>query len=83
MSKASHVWEAPPAGTLKLNVDASVFSGASSFSLGLVIRDDIGMFIRGRTVCVASATSVFEAETYGVLEALSWIASDFHQPVIV
>lgn len=88
-SQASHVteirhrWKAPPTGILKMNVDASVFEGSPSFSLGLVLRDDRGAFIKGRTVCVNGVASVFEAETRGVLEALTWAAEEIHQAVII
>lgn len=50
VSITKHRWQAPPARTMKMNVDASVFKGASSFSLGVVLRGDRGVFIRGRTI---------------------------------
>lgn len=57
--KLSLSWQAPPAATVKLNVDASVYEGASCYSLGLVLRDHQGAFLRGRTICVNGAASVF------------------------
>lgn len=45
--KASTKQEAPVEGSLKLNVDASVFEGAPSFQLGLVFTDANGKYIRG------------------------------------
>lgn len=32
-------WKPPEVGSIKLNVDASFFPGANSFSVGMVIRD--------------------------------------------
>lgn len=34
------IWQPPPKDCLKLNVDASIFNNKSSFSLGMVLRDD-------------------------------------------
>lgn len=66
-------WSPPPSGKLKLNVDASVFDGESSFKFGMVIRDDLGFFVRGRTMHLNGPVSVLEAETRGVCEALGWV----------
>lgn len=38
-------WLAPIAGTRKINVDASVFAGRSSFSVGMIMRDVQGVFV--------------------------------------
>lgn len=56
-----------------MNVDTSVFEGADSFSIGMVLRDFEGRFIKGRNLCLPKPDSVFEAEALGVCEALSWI----------
>ena len=55
-------WTVPPTGHLKLNVDASVVNGASSFSVGMLVRDDRGAFIHGKTMRFEGMVSVFEAE---------------------
>lgn len=68
---------------LKLNVDASVFSGSLSFSLGLILIYEKGSFICGRTYCVEVVRSVFEAVTTGVFEALSWTIDELQQLVII
>ena len=60
---------------MKLNVDASVVNGASSFSVGMLVRDDRGAFILGKTMRFEGTVPVFEAEAIGVNEALSWIRS--------
>ena len=37
-------WKCPAVGSLKVNVDASVFPGSDSFSIGIILRDHTGMF---------------------------------------
>ena len=68
-------WTSPEVGALKLNVHASVFPGADSFSVGLVLRDHHGTFIQGRTMKFAGKVDVLEAELMGILEALKWISA--------
>lgn len=77
--RVKHVnkWIAPAAGLMKLNVDASVFEGAESFSLGMVIRDHRDVFLHGRTLRFAGKVGVLEAELIGIMEALKW-TSEFH-----
>lgn len=62
----------PKEGKLKLNVDASVVAGLSCFSVGMVLRDHHGVFIRARNVKIAGEVSAFEAEAWGVRETLNW-----------
>lgn len=66
-------WSAPNAGHIKLNVDASVYAGDSSFSLGTILRDHMGTFVQAKNLRRACEISVFEVEAWGVLEALKWI----------
>ncbi|WOH00096.1 hypothetical protein DCAR_0519453 [Daucus carota subsp. sativus] len=60
-------------GGFKLNVDASVFTEAETFSIGMLVRDHHGSFVVGRTMTLPKVDSVFEAEAIGVKEALSWL----------
>lgn len=41
-------WTAPAEGSLKINVDASVFEGRASYSIGKVLRDHLGVFCRAK-----------------------------------
>lgn len=66
-------WSPPEDGVLKLNVDASVCSGAETFSVGMVLRDHLGSFLAGKNLRLFAPVSVVEAEVVGVREALSWI----------
>lgn len=65
-------WSKPEVDTVKINVDASFFPGAASFSVGMVMRDHSGLFLAGRTLCLSAVDTVVEAETIGIREILSW-----------
>lgn len=66
-----------------MNVDASVHSDSSSFSVKMVLRDHVGTFFRGKTLRFGNVVLVFEAEAIGVNEALAWIITLKIQNVIV
>lgn len=72
--KQSSHWVPPDPGSYKINVDASVYPGIDSFSIGLVLRDHGGTFIAGKFLNLRAPDSVFKAEMIGIREALSWIA---------
>ena len=65
-------WSAPPSGLLKINVDASIFPEADTFSVGMVMRDQNGMFVEAKVIALPCPATVMEAESIGVKEALSW-----------
>lgn len=66
-------WCPPAAGELKVNVDASVHTGQYHFSVGMVVRDHMGQYVRGKTMRFEHGASVLEAELVGIVEALKWI----------
>lgn len=68
-----HRWKPPAEGFLKVNVDASVFAGADTFIIGMVLRDHNGSFIQGKNLCLPYPGTVLEGEAIGVKEALTWI----------
>lgn len=65
-------WVRPSPGTYKINVDASVFTSDNHFSIGMVLRDQQGHFVRGKVCRFAGCVSVLEAELVGILEASIW-----------
>lgn len=67
--------QCPGVGQFKLNVDASFFSRADTISISMVLPEHNGSFIAGKVLRLMAPRSVFEAETIGVREALSWIIS--------
>lgn len=68
-------WKKPEEYRLKLNVDASVLSGAQSYAIRMIIRDHGGRFIQAKSVRYPGTIPVLEAEARGVLEATKWIQS--------
>ncbi|KAL8476481.1 hypothetical protein ACS0TY_028954 [Phlomoides rotata] len=49
-SDACPKWHKPEGGWAKINVDAAVFSETNEIGLGMVVRDDLGRFVVGRSV---------------------------------
>lgn len=76
-------WKPPEAGHLKLNVDASVVKDSGSFSIGMLLRDHNGMFLKGKTMRFPGNVLVFEAEAVGVHEALLEVISTVSQPLTI
>lgn len=54
-------WVPSDCGWVKLNVDASIIEGESSFAVGMVIRNEHGHAVMGRNLKVAGQASVLEA----------------------
>ena len=65
-------WVASAEGELKLNVDALVVEGSTSFSIAMVLRNHNGQFVEGRNFRGAGHATVLEAETRGLVETLHW-----------
>lgn len=60
-----------------------MFPDSNSFSIGMVLRDHKGHFLRGRTRRLSGRVKAFEAKAVGMFEALSWIKDLQGQDVIV
>lgn len=75
ISHAPPIWKPPELNCFKLNVDASFRTGASTFSVGMVLRNHEGSFISGKAVCCEGASSPLEAEATAILEGLMWLIS--------
>ncbi|XP_074346503.1 uncharacterized protein LOC141685290 [Apium graveolens] len=61
-------------GVNKLNMGRMLWiEGESSFSIGMVLRDDHGYFIKGKNMRFSGEVTVMEAEARGVQEAITWI----------
>lgn len=43
-------WKTPEQGYVKLNVDASIFNGTTSFSTCMLIRNDKGNFVQSKAM---------------------------------
>uniref|UniRef100_A0A803P0Y7 Reverse transcriptase domain-containing protein n=1 Tax=Cannabis sativa TaxID=3483 RepID=A0A803P0Y7_CANSA len=66
-------WNVPMDNSIKVNVDATVFSDSSTYGVGFVARDYGGILVEGSTKLFHGSTTPEVAEAIGVREALSWI----------
>lgn len=55
-------WKTYVLNALKINLDASVFRVAQTFSVGMVARGHAGSFLAGKTMCFLAVESVVEVE---------------------
>lgn len=66
-------WVAPENDTLKLNVDGAVFNVSNQTSMGVVVRNSIGVGKYARSVVFPGLVTSLEAEFRGLFHALKWI----------
>ncbi|KAL8521358.1 hypothetical protein ACS0TY_011763 [Phlomoides rotata] len=66
-------WHRPPTGYLKVNVDATFFRESLQTGTCMVLQDDAGNFVLGRTILLSGVVDVDIGESMGFLEALSWV----------
>ncbi|KAK2412507.1 hypothetical protein QL285_047692 [Trifolium repens] len=64
------LWQQPPQGYLKCNVDASFYNLAGSTGWGWVLRDSHGCFKLAGSNIVPTTLSVLEGETMALVEAM-------------
>ncbi|KHN38789.1 hypothetical protein glysoja_047929, partial [Glycine soja] len=76
-------WSPPPLGSLKCNVDASIFKEEPSFGIGMCLHDDNGTFVKARTASSMSIPKPDEAEAFALKKSLEWIQSLHLQNVVV
>ncbi|XP_063947247.1 uncharacterized protein LOC135151929 [Daucus carota subsp. sativus] len=77
------IWKAPAVGHLKLNTDAAIKLGESTFTVGLILRDHIGDFVGGKVRSLPMVSSVFEAEITAIKEGLQWLSTLPYQHVTI
>lgn len=65
-------WCQPAHGRSKINVDASIQSSGLVFKIGMVIRNERGQFVKGKTMCFKESVSILEVEARGVQLAIDW-----------
>ena len=70
--KKSVSWRPPDAGSMKINVDASLSKEFDSYAVGMVIRDDKVVFVEGKVARLTYMEQALDAEARGVLESLRW-----------
>ncbi|KAJ8766950.1 hypothetical protein K2173_012425 [Erythroxylum novogranatense] len=72
-SRVIHQWKPPPAGYLKINVDASTRTSTGYMGIRAVVRGADGGFITARAWRVVGFFSTKAAEAVAIREMLSWI----------
>ncbi|CAN1154315.1 Putative ribonuclease H protein At1g65750 [Linum perenne] len=76
-------WHRPPAGTTKVNVDATIFTDRRAFGIGLIARDHTGRVLSLAHIVHAGVPTPREAETYGMEKAIEWSLALHLGPVII
>ncbi|EEF30615.1 uncharacterized protein LOC8267924 [Ricinus communis] len=66
------VWNTPSLGSMKVNMDATIFSNPDSMGVGCVMKDHAGLFVCAMAVSFAGAYIPEIAEGLAIQEALSW-----------
>lgn len=66
-------WVAPQELSVKVNVDAAIFSDQNSFGVGVIARDCRGELIQAKSVLTEGNVDPALAEVMTIKEALSWI----------
>nr|DAD25053.1 TPA_asm: hypothetical protein HUJ06_026517 [Nelumbo nucifera] len=75
-------WRAPPLGSFKCNVDAASFTSSNFTGFGIVIRDELGAFMKGYTSIVPGLFVLKEGEVMVLIAAIKWVTSmDIHNVV--
>ncbi|XP_024639948.1 uncharacterized protein [Medicago truncatula] len=68
-------WEKPPHGTIKCNVDTTLFNGNLVMCYGLCFRESSGNLLFGKSDFKLLSATVLEAEAIGLLESLKMAIS--------
>ena len=66
-------WVRPTYNSLKVNVDAVVFTDCGSFGASILIRDHNGFFVKAKSVAQSGKSKPREAEARALMKALLWI----------
>lgn len=68
-------WVRPKKNSVKVTVDAALFSESSKYGVGLLARDDEGQVVQGKSEVFHGEVRSEFAEAVAIKEALSWIKS--------
>ncbi|KAM6542808.1 hypothetical protein CsatB_007255 [Cannabis sativa] len=69
----TELWTKPDINTIKINVDAALFTSDNQYGYGMVARNDTGSLIVAQAHCFNGAFAPEVVEVMGIKEALSWI----------
>lgn len=77
------MWEPPPLGVLKCNVDTALFGEENKASFGFILRDHAGAFVaagNGQLECIMEPTM---AKAMSFKEALAWLKEQAYDYLIM
>lgn len=66
-------WHKQTSVTWKVNVNTVFFRDIGQTGVGMVIRNDSGAFVAGRTLVISGCMDVEVGETMNFFEAFSWL----------
>nr|DAD46191.1 TPA_asm: hypothetical protein HUJ06_004421 [Nelumbo nucifera] len=75
-------WRAPPPGSFKCNVDAASFTSSNLTGFRIVLRDELGAFMKGYTSTVPGLFVSKEGEVMALIAAIKWVTSMDIQNVV-
>ncbi|WJX44042.1 hypothetical protein P8452_31070 [Trifolium repens] len=73
VTESANIWQPPPRGKLKCNIDAAIFAELNRFGVGMCLRNDHGQFVKAKTRLMEGTPPALEAEAMGLREALNWL----------
>nr|DAD25261.1 TPA_asm: hypothetical protein HUJ06_026725 [Nelumbo nucifera] len=75
-------WRAPSLGSFKCNVGAASFTSSNLTRFGIVIRDELGAFVKGYTSIVPVLFVSKEGEVMALIATIKWVTSMDIQNVV-
>jgi hypothetical protein len=64
------VWQPPPAGVVKCNIDAAIFNIEQKVGMGACLRDEKGHFIAAMTANTDAVMTAAEGEAWGLYQGI-------------
>ncbi|XP_062088335.1 uncharacterized protein LOC133794908 [Humulus lupulus] len=77
------LWTKPDVNSVKINIDAAIFTNECKLGLGAVVRDHQGVVLTYRSWCKQGNLQPDVAEAMGLKEVLSWIKNAQWQRVVI
>jgi hypothetical protein len=77
------IWNKPPLGILKLNVDGAYITQTGAGGAGMILRDSKGLIIFSACRSLVFCSSALEAELQACLEGLKFALNLSHDKILV
>jgi ribonuclease HI len=79
--KAPTMWQPPPSGATKINVDAAFCQDTGEAAVGVVARDHLGVIVMAASKVIDVCKEVEEAEAFAIREGLKLAGEHDLEPV--